>query len=104
MLLCVLWLAAQLSSAHLVGPVGVANLSLEEGLVLLLKLPHAAPVAPLRVRIDVHLDHSKLDRTLDVTDIAPRASVENKVNRHFISWRLVAELLADVRLSTVEDI
>ena len=50
----------------LVFTLGVADLTLEVSLVLLVEEPEAVPVGPLGVGVDVHLDDAVLDGGLDL--------------------------------------
>mmetsp|Transcript_35674 Transcript_35674/g.114668 ORF Transcript_35674/g.114668 Transcript_35674/m.114668 type:complete len:314 (-) Transcript_35674:752-1693(-) len=63
---------------RLVGAVRVADLRVEVRLILLVVCADAVPVGPLRVRVDVHLDHAVVDRLLDVLEVGARPSVEDK--------------------------
>mmetsp|Transcript_43744 Transcript_43744/g.115682 ORF Transcript_43744/g.115682 Transcript_43744/m.115682 type:complete len:398 (+) Transcript_43744:317-1510(+) len=63
---------------RLVGAGGVADLTLQEALVLLVEVLEALPVRPLRVGVHVHLDHAGLQRLLDLLLLRAGASVEDE--------------------------
>merc|ERR1711972_35388 len=71
----------------------VADLRLKVVHMLFLILVHAIPKRPLSVRVNVHLDDTRLDRILDVFLGRPRASVE-----HELHWLilLATQLFLDV--------
>mmetsp|Transcript_9915 Transcript_9915/g.23855 ORF Transcript_9915/g.23855 Transcript_9915/m.23855 type:complete len:419 (+) Transcript_9915:316-1572(+) len=80
---------------------GVADLALQVRVELRLIRADAVPVGPLRVRVDVHLDHAGLDRVPDVLGARTRAAVEDEENGLV---RLGARLLLDELLRVVEDL
>mmetsp|Transcript_108484 Transcript_108484/g.302532 ORF Transcript_108484/g.302532 Transcript_108484/m.302532 type:complete len:299 (-) Transcript_108484:116-1012(-) len=79
----------------------VADLRLEIGLVLCLEVANAAPIGPLRVRVDVHLDHTILQGLADVLEVGARATVEDKLHRLLLS---TVKLLRNVLLRVAEDL
>mmetsp|Transcript_2361 Transcript_2361/g.4505 ORF Transcript_2361/g.4505 Transcript_2361/m.4505 type:complete len:348 (+) Transcript_2361:218-1261(+) len=80
---------------------GVADLGLQVVVVLGLVLADTVPEGPLRVGVDVHLDHASLDRGLDVLEVGAAAAVEDEGDR--LGALRKAELLAHVRLRPAED-
>lgn len=87
----------------LVVSLGVSDLGLQVVMVLALKVLDSLPVAPLRVGINVHLNHAVSNRFLDVVHGGSRSSVENKHDGLFVLRRDVAEFLRDVFLSLLKN-
>jgi len=79
----------------LVGTIGVADLTLEVGLLALVKVLDALPVSPLGIGINVHLDNTKVDSGLDIVLGRSRSSVEDEPNGLI---RLELQLLLNVSL------
>mmetsp|Transcript_43146 Transcript_43146/g.73361 ORF Transcript_43146/g.73361 Transcript_43146/m.73361 type:complete len:413 (+) Transcript_43146:320-1558(+) len=82
--------------------VGVADLALEVRPVLGLVLADAVPERPLRVRVDVHLDDTRLDGVPNVLHARAAAAVEHELHR--LGALRQAELLRDVFLRVVKDL
>ena len=79
----------------LVGASGVADLSLEVVVLLLLKGTETVPVGPLGVGINVHLDHAGLDGGLDLLIGGSGSTVHDEVDGLVV---LAANLLLSVGL------
>jgi hypothetical protein len=59
---------------------GVAELALEIGFILFVKLLNAFPESPLQVGIDIHFDGAVADGFADLVLRAAAAAVENEID------------------------
>lgn len=85
----------------LVSAIGVTDLGLEVVLVLEEVVTMTGHVRPLGVRVNVHLDYSVLNSSLDLLLGRARSSVEDEVDREGV---LRLELLVGVRLVLGEEL
>jgi len=63
----------------LVRSFGIADLGLNVVALLLNKVPNAGEVCPLCVSVDIHLDHTVIDGSLDFMFFRARSAVEHEV-------------------------
>mmetsp|Transcript_18783 Transcript_18783/g.45365 ORF Transcript_18783/g.45365 Transcript_18783/m.45365 type:complete len:251 (-) Transcript_18783:844-1596(-) len=89
---------------RLVFTLGVSNLALEIIMVLCLEVLDTLPVTPLRISIDVHLDDTVSQRSLDVRDVTATSTVEDERDGEFVGRCDRTQLGADVLLCVVQDL